>query len=229
MKLLFFLIFAFMQLKDFDVYADIQVNGLSDGACWYEFKDTLKVVSFNDSGLYTGNRGQIESELEALVEKAFVLENVQLKMKTKNIDLMLHCGGYGVSLVAKLTSEGNSFCLWAKLEKGRLALRSLGVLNESSKNPNELCDGYKWGEFLLGVQSAQVLDQLLLPQWTGMIKEIKLVSESVYKIVVKEEFEFREFEVIDQIQNHFGSKNLIRYVEFNDYRHPVGEAINLKN
>lgn len=204
---------------------DLQVGTLSEGSCWYENKEALRIASFNDKNAYSGSRTQIIEEFEALITDP--VQKVE-HTKINDIDLSLHCGGYGASLVAKVNTDSNSFCIWAKFEKGILSLRSLGSLTSDGKNPNGLCDGHKWGEFILGANSEELITELQTAKWSSMIKAVTLVSNKVYKVVLQKDYEFREQEVIDQLQENFVGKNLVRYIEFNDYRHPIGEFIHLK-
>lgn len=220
------LVFLMMVSAHKALTADFLVNSLSDGACWYEFKDSLKVVSFNDKSQYLGTTAQIESEIESILESS-TLRHIPFKIQ--NMDLALHCGAYGASLVTKVISEGVTFCIWSKFEKGKLNLRSIGLVADGRKNSNEFCDGHKWGEFVMGAQSSEMIALLQLPKWAFLIKEIKLISDNVIKVVLVKEYEFKEQEAIDQIQAYFGGKNLIRYIEFNDYLHPIGEYNQLKN
>lgn len=205
--------------------AEIQVGTLSEGACWYELKEALQVASFNDKSIYSGSIGQIESEIEGLI--AAVVPKGE-RSKIQEMDLTLHCGGYGASLVAKVTAETSILCLWAKLDKGKLSLRSIGLVSDGGKNPNDLCNGHKWGEFIVGIQSREVLTELQSLKWSSIIKEVSLVTDKVIKVVLVKEYEFREQEVINQLEQNFSGKNLIRYIEFNDYRHPIGEFVHLK-
>jgi hypothetical protein len=204
---------------------DLQVGTLSDGSCWYDFKESLRIASFNDKTAYIGTKAQIESKMEALITNNLVKDD---HLKIIDMDLTLHCGGYGASLVARVNTEGNTFCLWTKFDKGNLSLRSIGVQSVDGKNPGELCDGHKWGEFILGANSQDLITELQSPKWISMIKSVTLVSSKVYKVVLVKEYEFREQEVIDQIQENFSGKNLIRYIEFNDYQHPIGEFTHLR-
>jgi hypothetical protein len=205
--------------------AELQVGTLSEGSCWYENKESIRIASFNDKSAYSGSRAQIETELEAIIANA--RPNAD-HPKINQIDLSLHCGGYGASLVAKVSTEGSTFCVWAKFDKGNLSLRSLGALSSDGKNPNELCDGHKWGEFILGANSEDLVSELQSPKWSGIVASVTLIANKVYKVVLVKDYFFREQEVIEQLQENFNGKNLIRYIEFNDYRHPVGEFVHLK-
>lgn len=207
--------------------SDIQVGTLSEGACWYEFKETLRIASFNDKSSYSGTIAQIESEMETLIGAALSSSKAD-RPKIQMMDLALHCGGYGASLVAKVTTETNTLCLWTKFDKGQLSLRSIGSMADNGKNLNGICDGHKWGEFIMGVQSDDMMSELQLPKWRPIIKEVTRVTEKVVKVVLVKEYEFREQEVIDQLEESFGGKNFIRYIEFNDYRHPIGEFVHYK-
>ncbi|MGZ3788638.1 MAG: hypothetical protein ACXVLQ_08955 [Bacteriovorax sp.] len=201
--------------------AELQAGSLSEGGCWYEFKEGLKVASFNDKSVYMGTKAQMEAELEGLLEAEGLGHQ-----KINEMDLSLHCGGYGASLVAKITASSNSFCVWSSFEKGKLALRSLGTMNEGKSSG--LCDGHKWGELILGVQSSDLVLELQGPKWSSMIKEVKGVSDKVYKVTLVKDYEFREEEVINQLEENFAGKNAVRYIEFNEYRHPIGEYVPLK-
>ena len=203
---------------------EMEVGTLSEGSCWYENKDLLKVASFNDKSTYNGSRAQLESELEELIsERLGKTEG----LKIGEIDLALHCGGYGASLVAKVTTPVGPLCAWLKFEKGGLSFRSLGAVEE--KDPTEFCDGYKWGEFIIGANSLEFIAELQSSKWEKMIKEVTLISNKVYKVLLVKEYAFKEQEVIDQLQENFNGKNLIRYIEFNGHRHPVGEFVHLPN
>lgn len=196
-----------------------QVGTLSEGACWYDWtKEELKVASFNDKTVYKAPKAQIEGEVEALINN---------HQKIQEMDLMLHCGGYGASLVAKVSTESGNYCLWTRFEKGKLVARSLGVLGEKNA-ATELCDGRKSGEFILGVNSKDFIADLQGPKYAGMIKEIVPVTEKVYKVVLVSEYAQKEYEVIAQLEENFAGKNFIRYIEFNEYHHPVGEYTQLK-
>lgn len=206
--------------------AEMQVNTLSEGACWYEYKEELlRVASFNDKSAYSAHRDQIQAEVEELVAHSFEKTD---RPKITDLNLALHCGGYGASLVAKVVTETNTLCLWTKFEKGKLGLRSIGAQKDTGKNSNELCDGHKWGELIVGVSTAEFYSELQNSKWSTIIKEVKPVTEKVVKIVLVKEYEFREQEVIDLLQENFSGKNIIRYIEFNDYRHPIGEYTHLR-
>jgi hypothetical protein len=203
--------------------AEAQVGTLSEGACWYENKESLRVASFNDKTVYMASKAQIESELVGL------LESRAIHAKTSEMDLSLHCGGYGASLVAKIVTEAATFCVWTRFEKGSLVLRSIGSLNDAEANKNsDLCDGRKWGEFILSVTSSEFALELQGPKWASVIKEIQLVSKNLYRVKVVKDYEFRETEVMNMLEENFTGKKAIRFMEFNEYRHPIGEFVSLK-
>ena len=204
---------------------DQVVGTLSEGACWYEYKDSLRIASFNDKTAYSGNMASIESDLEVSIAKTL---NSGERIKINEMDLTLHCGGYGASLVAQVTTESNSFCVWAKFDQGHISIRSLGVNSDEGPHKAELCDGHKLGEFILGSNSEDLITELQSTKWSSMIKAVTIVSKKVYKVELVKEYEFREQEVIDQLQQNFNGKNFIRYIEFNNYNHPIGEYIHLK-
>lgn len=220
-----YLVLLFLNFKAYGA-AESQIGTLSDGSCWYENKEFLKIASFNDKSLYLSGRNQLESELERLL----ILGIPKIEQtKVNELELSLHCGGYGASLVAKINADGKMFCLWAKFEKGKLGIRSVGVLSNEQKNLTELCDGHKWGEFVLSLESDESVLELETPEWSSMIKSITLISKKLYKVNLTSEYEFREQEVIDRLESNFSGKNPIRYIEYNNYQHPAGEFVHFKN
>jgi len=197
-----------------------QIGTLSDGSCWYDSKDPLKVASFNDKTVYNGTRAQIEAEIEVMLGD-------RGHQKISEMDLSLHCGGYGASLVARVQTDSGNFCVWTRFEKGKLLARSVGVITEKSLE-GQLCDGHKSGEFILGVNSKEFMSELQGAKWSSVIKEVVPVSDKVLKVVLMKEYEMKEAEVASQLEENFAGKNAIRYIEFNQYHHPVGEFIPLK-
>jgi hypothetical protein len=197
-----------------------QVGSLSEGACWYDFKDTLKVASFNDKSVYEGSRAQIESEIETL-----------LNHKINDMDLVLHCGGYGASLVVKAITDNGTYCVWTKFENGKLVSRSIGSLTDKAAE-RALCDGHKSGEFILGLtpgsNAKDFMAEMQGTKWSGVIKEVVPVAERVFKVVLLKEYANKDQEIASSLEENFAGKNIIRYIEFNEYHHPVGEYVQVK-
>lgn len=194
---------------------DTNVQSLSEGACWYEEGEFLKIASFNDRESLLSTRDEIESQVEDLF-------GAQKRKKAKTSDLSLHCGGYGSSLVVKTEVNERPACLWLKLNKGKLEVRSLGGL-ETTKSG--LCDGYKWGELIVGLKSLDQKSQLESGALRQMIKSITVVSGTTLKVLLKDEFHGKEEMVLEEFKKELP----LRYVELNFYQHPVGEATSLKN
>lgn len=194
-----------------------QVGTLSEGACWYDIKDTLKVASFNDKTVYKGDRAQIEAEIEALLNHTKITE----------MNLFLHCGGQGASLVARVQTDSGAQCVWTRFEKGKLLPRSIGGVSE--KNAGEaLCDGHKRGEVIIGVHGREFAKELQGEKWSSIIKGVTVVSDKVLRVELTKDYEMKETEIASLFVENFAGKNMIRYVEFNEYHHPVGEYISLK-
>lgn len=192
---------------------DANVQSLSDGACWYEQGDSLRIASFNDKESILTTRDEIEYQVEELLYG-------KKRDKALTSDLTLHCGGYGSSLVVKSEFNNRPVCLWLKLNKGKLQIRSMGGLEQTK---NELCDGYKWGELVVGLKSIDQKQLLESEQFHSMIKSVSVISGTTMKVVLKDEFHGKEYAVMDELKKH----NL-KYVELNLYQHPVGEAAPLK-
>ena len=196
---------------------DLMLQSLGQGACWVEEgPESLKIASFNDRESMLTSREDIQWQVEELVESK--------KTKAKSLfnDLNLHCGGYGSSLVVKAEVNNLPVCLWLKMNKGNFEIRSLGGL-ELSKNTNNLCDGYKWEELIVGVKS-EAQHVVLQGDFPEMIKSVSVVSGTTLKVVLTPEFRGRELEA----QNILKKAHDFKYVELNLYQHPVGEVLSLK-
>ncbi len=192
---------------------DVSVQSLSDGACWYEQGDSLRIASFNDKESILTTRDEIEYQVEELLYG-------KKRDKALTSDLTLHCGGYGSSLVVKSEFNNRPVCLWLKLNKGKLQIRSMGGLEQTK---NELCDGYKWGELVVGLKFIDQKHLLESEQFHSMIKSVSVISGTTMKVVLKDEFHGKEYSVMDELK-----KYNLKYVELNFYQHPVGEAATLK-
>ncbi len=194
---------------------DVMIQSIAQGACWVEEgPESLKIASFNDRESLLTSRDDIEWQIEELVS-----ENNK-KNKALSSDLNLHCGGYGSSLVVKAEVNNLPVCLWLKLNKGKLEVRSLGGLEVSKDN---LCDGYKWQELIVGVKNL-AQKELLENNYKDMIKEVTVVSGATLKVVLTPEFKGREAEAQAILKKSLD----LKYVELNLYQHPVGEVLPLK-
>lgn len=193
---------------------DTNVQTLSEGACWYEQGEFLKVASFNDRESLFMTRDDVESQVEALI-------NQKKKSKSLTSDLTLHCGGYGASLVIKTEVDHKSVCLWVKFVKGKLVLRSLGGLEETR---GSVCDGYKWGELIVGVKSLDQKTLLESEHFHSMIQSVSVISGTTLKIKLHPEYDGKEIFVMEELKKQMS----LRYIELNLFQHPVGEASSLK-
>jgi len=183
------------------------VQTLSEGACWFEQGENLKVVSFNDHEAFSVPH-------EALYEG---LSNMLMnKSKRSEMDLVLHCSGHGASLVVKTADT----CAWIGFNKGQLELKSLGGLE--GVKASGLCDGYKWGELLIGLNTD---DETTMHLFGSYISSFTKVSTKLYRVNLKKEFWGKELLLQKDFKNM--DKN-IRYVDLNQFQHAVGEYTNLK-
>lgn len=194
--------------------ADTLVQTLSEGACWFEQGEVTKIVSFNDSESLSMTRDEVESELESLL-------NIEKKQKSITSDLTLHCGGYGSSLVIKTVIDNRPACLWLKFNKGKFSVRSLGGLEHST---NDLCDGYKWGELIVGLKSFDQKSLLESKSFQSMIQSVNVISGLTLKINLRPEYHGRENFVLGELKKQMS----LNYIELNQFQHPVGEAATLK-
>lgn len=192
---------------------DTVVQSLSDGACWYQEGEIIKVSSFNDRESILLGRDEIEFQVDSLLNGK--------RNKAITSDLTLHCGGYGSSLVIKSEVDTRPICLWVKFNKGKLEIRSLGGL-ENTKS--DLCDGYKWGELIVGIKNPDQKALLESEQFHGMIKSVSVVSATTLKIILNESYIGREMQVMAELKK----KISLRYIELNSFQHPVGEAVAIK-
>ncbi len=211
-----FLALAAAIIISINAYADeTLVQTLSEGACWYEQGDQLKIVSFNDHEVLMVAKDELEDGLTNLLNAKALKSK---KSKKEELELLLHCGGYGASVVVKTPQ----FCAWMKLDKGQLEIRSFG--GREDQKGSGLCDGYKWGELIVGV-FVENESQLLGGPIGRYLKNVQKVSKQLYRINLKDEYVGQETTLVKELKNL--DKN-IKYVELNQYQHPVGEYSLLK-
>lgn len=211
----FMLVMPLSLLFSVGVWAeDANVQTLSEGACWYEQGEILKIASFNDRESLLMTRDEVELQIESLIKG-------EKKNKAITSDLTLHCGGYGSSLVIKTEIDNRPACLWVKFNKGKFSIRSQGGLEHAK---NDLCDGYKWGELIVGVKSIDQKALLEAEHFHSMIKSVSVVSGTTLKVSLHPEYYGKEMLVMDELKKQIS----LRYIELNLFQHPVGEAAFLK-
>lgn len=194
---------------------EIIVETLSQGACWVEQGEFFRLASFNDKEMLISSKELLEQDILRLVGSKL---NQTQSFQKENLDISLHCGAAGASLVFKMTFNEMPLCAWTKVNKGNIELRSLGGLSDKE---NELCDGYALGELIVGTK---FLDALEEPEVLNYIKSKRFVANNVYKIILKTEYLGKEIEVLKALNK---LKNF-RYIELSPIQHPVGEFIKLK-
>ncbi len=202
-----------------NIYAQSEsIIEMSSGACWLSFsKDQFKLASFNDKSAINKSYDQISSDaLDFILNQKFFAADIEVK----NMAMGVHCGGYGTSLVFKIDTNNGDYCFWSKLNNGKLELRSFGVVSGN----REFCTGRKLGEVLVGVSDRDVVDQLKSDLYKKYITSVEVISKSTVKLIVNQSYFLKEDEVIEKLKIDF-SKDQIRYFEFNEFRHPVGEYV----
>jgi hypothetical protein len=95
---------------------DVVVSTLGQGACWFQYKDSLKLVSFNDRQSLNITNEELNRNLLSLISK----DNKEIE------SLQIHCSSIGASLVARVRTDQGVLCLWASPQNGQLKMRSLG-------------------------------------------------------------------------------------------------------
>lgn len=198
---------------------ELNIEGLSDGACWYQQGEILKISSFNDKESFIRSTELLEKEVATLVAMSSVKKG-SLQIAGKTLDMVLHCGSYGASLVFKMQFEGRNVCVWTKFNKGKLALRSFGGLEESK---GELCDGYKMGEVIVGLKEG-FKDVLEASDVSTYIESYRSISTDTFKIVLRAQYIGKEAEVMEALKKIPD----IRYVELDGLQHPVGDYVKLR-
>lgn len=196
---------------------DLTVQSLSDGACWLEENEnmeTLKIASFNDKETLLMNKDDMSIKVSELLA---IGPSSPLVMS----DRSFHCGAYGSSIVMKLDYQGRPACLWLKIKKGQLVVKSLGGLEPTK---SQLCDGYNWGELIIGLKSSVQKNELIRHFMHNTFISVADVSTNLIKVTLTEEYFGKELEVIERIKKEID----VKYIELNTIQHPVGHATPLK-
>lgn len=184
---------------------EVVVQSLSDGACWYEQGEVMKFTSFNDKTQLKSTRHELDAQVAKLLGTS----------ETAN-DWLIHCGGYGASFIVKTQVNGLKSCAWLKIDKGLLGLRSVGGLEESK---SESCDGYVWGELIVGVRDQKQIDELQSESYSSFIQAITKINSTSLKITLHKTYFGKEQSVLEEIRKMID----LKYVELNFFQHPVGE------
>lgn len=189
---------------------EVGVQSLSNGACWFDTTEEIKFVSFNDRTQLKTTRESLDSQISTL------LNGVRSKNFNNQDEMLFHCGGYGASLVVKTQVNGIKSCAWFKIDKGQLALRSVGGLEETK---SEACDGYVWGELIIGLKDAKQADELRRSFSESFIESLTMINNHLVKVTLKKGLHGKEQSVIEELKKNID----LKYVELNFYQHPVGE------
>lgn len=192
------------------VSEEVGVQSLSNGACWFDTTEEIKLVSFNDKTQLKTSRENLDSQISTL------LNGVSAKANYNQDDILIHCGAYGASIVVKTHVNGAKTCAWLKIDKGLLAVRSLGGLEETK---SESCDGYVWGELIIGLKDPKQVDELRRNFSESFIESVTAINNHVVKIMLKKTFHGKEASVMEELKKNMD----LKYVELNFYQHPVGE------
>jgi hypothetical protein len=220
------IIFLSIIIIPFKSFSDVDgILELSDGACWAQMsKEGVKISSFKEQWAYSETIDNLENKLTQLILNQQYFERT---LGVKNLNLGIHCGAYGLSIIAKVETNLGDFCLWTKVAGKELEIRSFGSMGEDLKNHSDFCDGRKWGELLINIINPTVLAELKNEKWDKYFEMIKPVSGNLYKIVLRSEYYLHE-EDVKKIILETLPKTSIDYIEYNDYQHPIGEYLNLK-
>lgn len=204
---------------------DDELINISNGSCWLSRDEfNLKYASFNEKLAFNRSFELVNEEMLELINKQFpFMAQVTLAPQ----DFSLHCGGYGSSIVVKLDSDQGRFCLWTKVVNNQLAIRSFGSVD--SKDKREFCHGRKWGELILGMNlnNLNLTLNRIKQLHADKIESVELITNGVYKLVLKENWRFKEEVVRDELAKDFKADE-IRYIEFNEFSHPIGDYFKLK-
>jgi hypothetical protein len=221
-------IFIFMMCLGISVNLLADTDGiveLAQGSCWvYSDKEQVKLTSFNEAYAYQELRENIQTQISELLDKQHYFFN---SLTIKNLNLGIHCGGYGASIVAKIDSDQGSFCLWGKVSDKKISMRSFGV---EAKVEGDLCHGYKWGELIIGSKTKDndlLLNELKSDQFKILITSIEQVTAKVYKIKLNQNYYLNEETIKNELLLKLSDKG-VSFIEYNTYQHPVGEFLNLK-
>lgn len=192
------------------------ISTLSNDACWFNYSEgVLKVSSFNEGTSFSRD---FESLLSSINDELTSALSLKENLFIKNVGSSLHCGSYGHSVVFQVDSSLGKFCLWAKLSNQKLEFRSVGSLDINFKDG--LCHGRKVGEFLIGVHS-NFKKEDFIKDYSEYILDFDEVRAGIFKLTLKEEYQLKEdwFKEKLELEHYKG----LRFIEFNEFRHPIGE------
>ena len=196
--------------------ADHLIQSLSEGACWYEDNEEfLKLSSFNDKV----NMQLSKEELSLKLNELLAAEKFKKVKRHNQFPTLIHCSGMGHSFITKAIDEKTSdtSCVWFAIKEDEIMIRSIGGIEDEK---SEFCDGYKWGEGLIGLTGDADINWIKEQDlFINYVESYVKVTSYLYKIKLKESFVGKEKTVLDDLKKLKG----IKYSELNKFQHSVGE------
>lgn len=203
---------------------DGQFNSMANGACMISIsKDGNKFVGFNDRWSLSATEEQLKSGLQDTLNKLYFKNNERIEFGS----LGFHCGGYGTSFVAKIEVANNEYCVWFRPNGKSFDLRSIGsTTTKERSNGQDFCHGRKVGELIIGLNDESLINTFRDDEVGKYFFEISKIADKTYKIVLSNEYNFKEEDVAKVLNEKYGKQ--IRYLEFNEYQHPIGDFLSVK-
>ncbi len=172
------------------------------------------VASFNDGKAYRVHRGQIDE----IKQRAQTLSGIELD----TMDISLHCGAYGSSLVFNLVSADQGICVWSGFNGNSLVFKDIGILGQGQKG---LCDGMKPGSLIFIYENEMSIEEvregLSGLSFESPIQEIRRLSKRIFKVVLKSSEAYKVLALKEKFESE-GIHNL-KTIEGEQIYHPVGD------
>jgi len=198
---------------------DIGVLELGNGACWLQAsKEQIKFASFNDKTSLSLTYKLLDFTNEMLIQEKLELNK---KVSYQALSYAFHCSGVGASVIVKAKVDDLSYCSWLYVNNGKVEARNIGLIIDE-KEDQILCEGVAPLEILVGFKGPDQVEDF--SEFNSYIAKRTMISKTLMKISLKNEFLGKEQSILEDLKKSSG----VKFVEFNNYQYPIGEALELK-
>lgn len=198
---------------------DVGVLELGNGACWLQAsKEQIKFASFNDKTSLN-----LTYKLLDFTNEMLILEKLELNKKVSYqvLSYAFHCSGVGASVIVKAKVDDLSYCSWLYVNNGKVEARNVGLIVDE-KEDQILCEGVAPLEIIIGFKGPEQVEDF--SEFNSYIAKRTMISKTLMKINLKSEFLGKEQSILEELKKSSG----VKFVEFNNYQYPIGEAVELK-
>lgn len=208
-----------------NVKASSEIYSLEQDTCWVSpdpYFDQVKLSSFTGFQAHTIDQQKLN---QVLKEQS---DNLPLNLVSGEYHLAFYCSAFGVKLMASFKGEQPVCIHFNLLENNQITIANV-YSNHTTSKEDMICYGENPGVLLVKVfpdQDVAEVNDLIKEYLQEDIQSSVHVGQMI-KIVLKEEWKFRENLIKQTLENISELKQSIQYVEYDNLYFPQGTAFPL--